>query len=63
MADALLTKLRDAYKKKDLAAGKTLLAQIKVAPAGPGPRLSHLALREHKFELLGSTTRQRGCER
>ena len=33
MADAagLLTKLRDAYKSKDMSSGKTLLAQIKVS--------------------------------
>ena len=32
MADAagLLTKLREAYKKKDLKSGKSLLGQIKV---------------------------------
>jgi len=33
MADAagILAKLRDAYKNKDMSAGKTLLAQIKVS--------------------------------
>lgn len=37
MSDAagLLTKLREAYKKKDLKSGKSLLGQIKVDPGCP----------------------------